>query len=255
MAKVWFRSRVVKTLAICMSASTLLTGIVSSHALADTKRHPGADTAAPFDNSSALDQQIALEDTAESDVQNQSEFVIAAVRTQLSDLDRFPLFLPSNRGTVAAASDQLSSRRLSRPSLFWIQDQVGARYGSDRLVERWQAYQVNDANGTSLSYVDAIVNERIWDLLTYFERYAFIEQFGTAAQDYGYHLRVFHTGDAANADEARATGNPELVTLRGAHVCSFDQTALSPNAVDSAALPCAVVFDSLSRRQRSTLSN
>ncbi len=245
MTKAWFTSKVVKVWAIGSSAIALLTGTLSSNAIAITQSSPSTD------------QTVSqLEDLTESNARTQSEFVIAAVRTQLSDLERFPMFLPSSRGTVVSASDQLSPRRLSRPSLFWIQDQVGARYGSDRLIERWQAYQVKDADGTSLNYVDAIVNERIWGLLTYFERYALIEQFGTAAQDYGYHLRVFHTGDAANADEARTSRNPDLVTLRGAHVCSFDQGAPRPNTAAPGMLPCAVVFDSLSRRrQRSILSN
>jgi len=213
-----------------------------------------AVTDSPTDNEQVVSP---LEETVESSADdNQSAFEIAALRTQLSDLDHFPLFLPSNRGTLVSASNQLSPRQLSRPSLFWIQDQMGARYGSDRLVDQWQAYQVKDVTGTSLNYVDAIVNERIWDLLTYFERYAFMEQFGTAAQDYGYHLRVFHTGDAANADEARTTGNTELVTLRGAHVCSFGQSVVLPGTTPSETLPCAVVFDSLSRaRRRSILSD
>lgn len=245
MAKVWDKSRFVKSLTICSSIVGALLSIFSSGALAVSD--------GPTDNEQVVSQ---LEETVESSVDdNQSEFAIAAVRTQLSDLDRFPLFLPSSRGTLVSASNQLSPRRLSRPSLFWIQDQMGARYGSDRLVDQWQAYQVNDATGTSLNYVDAVVNERIWDLLTYFERYAFMEQFGTAAQDYGYHLRVFHTGDAANAEEARTSGNAELVALRGAHVCSFGQSA-SSGATPSETLPCAVVFDSLSRpRRRSILAD
>ncbi len=246
MANVWCRSRFVKVLTACGSAVTLLGGF-SSGAIAAMNDSPAGKT-----------QTVSqLEETVESLMDdNQSELVIAAIRTQLSDLDRLPLFLPSSRGTLVSASNQLSPRRLSRPSLFWIQDQMGARYGSDRLVDQWQAYQVNDATGTRLNYVDAIVNERIWDLLTYFERYAFMEQFGTAAQDYGYHLRVFHTGDAANADEARTSGNAELVALRGAHVCSFEQSVAISGVTPSEALPCAVVFDSLSRpRRRSILAD
>ena len=246
MTDIWKGSRFVKSLTVCVSIVGALLGGLGSGALAVSDDLT--------DNEEAASR---LEEPVESSVEaDQSELVIAAVRTQLSDLDRFPLFLPSSRGTLVSASSQLSPRRQSRPSLFWIQDQMGARYGSDRLVDQWQAYQVKDATGTSLNYVDAIVNERIWDLLTYFERYAFMEQFGTAAQDYGYHLRVFHTGDAANADEAQATGNAELVTLRGAHVCSFGQSVLLPSTISSETLPCAVVFDSLSRaRRRSILSD
>lgn len=252
MANVWSTARFRKTVIICgFALSSVLIGSSVSSALATT------------DISVEDNQQLEEPNRVISQVENstggnasdQSEFVIAAVRTLLSDLEQFPLFLPETSGTLVTASDQLSSKRQSQPSLFWIQDQVSARYGSDRLVTGWRAYRVNNADGTSLNYVDAIVNERIWDFLNYFERYAFIEQFGTAAQDYGYHLRVFHTGDAANASEARTSNTPGLVTLRGAHICSFGPSPL-PTVGSSEALPCAVIFDALSRRrQRSILSN
>lgn len=182
---------------------------------------------------------------------NQSTLVMAAVRSQLSDLSRFPLFSPS--GALEASSSQVSPITLSQPSLFWAQDQVGARYGSDRLVEQWRAYQINDENGRPLNYVDAVVNERIWNLLTYFERYAVISQLGTAAKDYGYNLRVFHTGDAANADESRTAGNVDLVALRGAYVCNFDQAARSVGADGLTTPPCEVVYNALSRRRRRSI--
>ena len=138
-----------------------------------------------------------------------------------------------------------------------MRDQVSERYGSDRLVDHWRAYQVDDGP----NYVDIIVNEQIWSLLNYFERYAFVSQFGTAAEDYGYSVRVFHTGDAAAVNDVRANRRPSEgtsssasrtfssragVVLRGGHFCDFSQAAgqLSPSVV--AKLPCTIVLDDAS---------
>jgi hypothetical protein len=154
---------------------------------------------------------------------------LVETRAQLSDLERFPLFLPESQGTLMSASDRLSPVQISQPSLAWIQDQLGDRYGSDRLIEQWQAYRVSGPNGESLRYVDAIVNERIWSLLSDFERYGVILQFGTETKGYGYHLRVFHSGDAANVSDAMIAGNDGLIVLRGAYLCDFEQNDLKQN--------------------------
>ena len=177
---------------------------------------------------------------------------LAAVRSQLSNLNRFPLFLPASQGTLVAASNQLSPLRMSQPSLVWIEDQLSDRYGSDRLIGQWQAYQV--PNGPN--YVDVIVNEPIWNLLNYFERYSFILKFGTAAKDYGYHLRVFHSGDALSsielmdssgvASRSSRASSAGLVVLRGAYFCSFSDQ--SPPAEVADAVPCVVALDESSRR-------
>lgn len=191
----------------------------------------------------------------------------SAVQAQLSDLGQFPLLLPAAQGTLVAADDRLSPVRFSQPSLTWMRDQVSARYGSDRLIEHWRAYQVD--NGPN--YVDIIVNEQIWSLLNYFERYAFVSQFGTAAEDYGYSVRVFHTGDVAAVNDVRANRRASEgtsrsasrifssragVVLRGGHFCDFSQAAgqLSPSVV--AKLPCTIVLDdaSSSRIRRPNLS-
>lgn len=177
---------------------------------------------------------------------------LAEVRFQLSDLERFPLFLPASQGTLVAASNQVSPLQISQPSLIWVQDQLSDRYGSDRLIGQWQAYQI--PNG--LNYVDVIVSEPIWNLLNYFERYAFILKFGTAARDYGYNLRLFHSGDAANSTEMAASraissrvsrrSPAGLVVLRGAHFCRFGNRA--PGADATATPPCNVVLDESSQR-------
>jgi len=190
-----------------------------------------------------------------------------AARSQLTNLDALPLFLPPSVGQLVAASDQLSSTDISKPSLSWIRDQVGKRYGSDRLVTQWHAYRVSFLLAPSvagpLDYVDVIVDEQIWGLLSYFERYAFIAQFGTVAKEYGYHLRVFHTGDVFNYSDQQSSDSDRLVILRGAHVCSFQPASFSATTpvesdveapttenLDSAAeLPCEIVFSGASRHE------
>lgn len=175
-------------------------------------------------------------------------------RAKLSDLDAFPLFLPASVGQLVASSEQLSPTDMSEPSLSWIRDQVGHRYGSDRLVTQWQAYQLDAQSRDALFYVDVVVDEQFWGLLSYFERYAFMTQFGGVAQQYGYHLRVFHSGDVINHNDAQSSGSSRLVVLRGAHVCNFQQAPasaplpLTPEA--ASAIPCAVVFDEANRGGR-----
>ena len=187
-----------------------------------------------------------------------SRLSMEEARSQLLDLTRFPLSLPPASGTLSASSDRLSPTEISKPSLTWIQEQVGERYGSDRLVAQWQAYQGNSSD--ALSYVDVIVDEQIWDLLSYFERYAFIAQFGVAAKQYGYHLRVFHSGDVLNYRDAQNAGSSRPILLRGAHVCGFANVPVSTSVpvdwpidwpIDPGAasdIPCEIVLNEASRR-------
>ncbi len=176
-----------------------------------------------------------------------------AIQNQLSNLDQFPLSLSAAQGTIVAADDRLSPVRFSQPSLSWTRDQVGDRYGSDRLVEQWQAYRVEGGP----NYVDVIVNEQIWSLLNYFERYAFVLQFGTAAEDNGYSVRVFHTGDVAAVNDIRASRVRSRAggVLRGGHFCDFSQVALPLSLSAEAKLPCTIVLDdsSSSRIRRPAL--
>lgn len=175
---------------------------------------------------------------------------LVTVEAQLSDLTRFPLFLPADQGTLMAASDRLSLTQISQPSLVWIQDQLGDRYGSDRLVDQWRAYRATGDNGESINYVDVIVNQRIWDLLSYFERYGFIAQFGTSAKSYGYQLRVFNTSDAANASDPRNSGSAGFVLLRGAYICDFSQVSQPPSVGAAANIRCEVTSDTFGGRDR-----
>jgi len=82
----------------------------------------------------------------------------------------------------------INQSELTEPSLWWIRDQIAAqdKYGR-RLVGSWLACEgKNEPNR-----VDVIVNAQLWSLLDFFDRYEFIEKFGTATTGFGYNLRVF----------------------------------------------------------------
>lgn len=162
---------------------------------------------------------------------------IADIRSRLTNLEALPLFLPAEKGTLESADDRLSSTQLSRPSFAWIRDQVAVRYASPtisaEIVNQWQAYTTNEG----FQYVDVIVNESHWEQLNYLRQYGFAVQFGEVARSYGYQLRIFHTGDAANRNDVlssealsveNSNGNivGSSVRLRGAYFCT-DSTALS----------------------------
>lgn len=158
------------------------------------------------------------------------------VRSRLFDLDQLPLFLPASKGTLITSSNQASPTQPSRPSLFRIQDQLGSRYNDNDLVAQWQVYETF----SGIRYVDVVVNESGWSQLAYFRQYAFALQLGNQLRTEGYHLRIFHTGDADSRNEIIDSAREGISTaarrarrrtsfLRGAHICDFQ---VAPPASD-----------------------
>lgn len=90
---------------------------------------------------------------------------------------------------IAGITDtNIQQTELTEPSLWWIRDQLAAqnKYG-DRLVNGWLACPgIEEPNR-----VDVVVNAQLWSSLDFFDRYEFIQKFGTATTGYGYNLRVF----------------------------------------------------------------
>lgn len=115
---------------------------------------------------------------------------------------------------------------LTEPSLWWIRDQIAAqnKYGR-RLIDSWLAC----GGKGEPNRVDVMVNDQIWSLLDFFDRYEFIEKFGNATAGYGYNLRVF---------------NPQGEML-AAYTCNFN-TDVAAKQLDSGAISCAS-FDRLAR--------
>jgi hypothetical protein len=85
-------------------------------------------------------------------------------------------------------SKTICQNSITIPSLWWLEEQY--RQLNGKLVNTWLAYP--NAIGTSRR-VDLVVNQQVWSLLDYLERYKFIDWFGTTARDYGFSTRVFNS--------------------------------------------------------------
>ena len=59
----------------------------------------------------------------------------------------------------------------------------------NKLLDNWIAYP---PSGKEPARVDLVVNQQIWSLLDYFERYNFVNQMGSLARSYNYNVRVFN---------------------------------------------------------------
>lgn len=97
------------------------------------------------------------------------------------------LFRPNSDRPLPAnivTSRDVSQVGLTLPSLWWAQQQYGGR-----LLENWAAFP---AVGSAPPRVDVAVNEQVWGIYDYIERYSFVSRFGTEAQSYGYVTRVFN---------------------------------------------------------------
>jgi hypothetical protein len=119
-------------------------------------------------------------------------------------------------GSLSSNSRQASPDTMTMPSLWWNRDLLSPQLGGRRLVQSWISYQIKDS-GTAV--IDAIVNPQMWAVLTYNERFAVLNQFGTAARDFGYNLRFFQ-------------GNTRNYRLVGLYACDFE-----PSPIPTATLP------------------
>ncbi|MTJ06332.1 hypothetical protein [Anabaena sp. UHCC 0204] len=73
--------------------------------------------------------------------------------------------------------------KLTVPSLWWAKEN-----SENKLLSNWIAYPKSE---TESPRVDLIVNQQIWSLLDYLERYVFVNQLGNLASNSGYNIRVF----------------------------------------------------------------
>lgn len=153
-----------------------------------------------------------------------------------------------------------SATSFTLPSLWWIHQSLTARFDGDResaptqdnapnidnrdaneapplppVIDTWIAYR---GSAQEPRRVDLVINNRIWNQLSYLERYTLVQQFGTSTQEFGYNLRVF-SGD-------------QPVSF---YVCDFNlapsSTALSsaqdlPRA-ENLEVPCLIVLSPVGR--------
>jgi hypothetical protein len=99
--------------------------------------------------------------------------------------------LANPQGSVKTA-DTINQSRLTNPSLWWVKEN-----SENKLLDNWIAYQPTDKVP---GRIDIIVNQQIWSLLDYLERYDFVNSVGTVARNsrvsnsskYGYNVRFFN---------------------------------------------------------------
>lgn len=108
-------------------------------------------------------------------------------------------------GSLSSNSRRASAESMTLPSLWWNRDSLTSHLGGRRLVNSWISYQIEDS-GTAV--VDMVINPQIWSVLTYNERFAVLNQFGTAARDFGYSVRFFE-------------GNSRNYRMAGLYACDF----------------------------------
>ncbi|QIR39944.1 hypothetical protein HCG51_26710 [Tolypothrix sp. PCC 7910] len=91
--------------------------------------------------------------------------------------------LTKPKGSVITGNT-INQGNLTVPSLWW------AKVSSEnKLLDNWIAYPPSQKEAAR---VDLVVNQQIWSLLDYLERYDFVNRLGTAARKDNYNLRVFN---------------------------------------------------------------
>lgn len=114
----------------------------------------------------------------------------------------------------------VSEAGLTLPSLWWAQQLYGGR-----LLEHWVAFPSQEGLPPR---VDLVVNEQVWSIYGYLERYTFVNRLGMEAQDYGYVTRVFDRGG----------------DLLSAYVCGYE--AIASNEIQLQE-NCSILLDALGR--------
>jgi hypothetical protein len=91
--------------------------------------------------------------------------------------------LTQPNGTVVTANT-IDPEGLTTPSLWWEKEN-----SENKLLDNWIAYPVSE---NEPGRVDLIVNQQIWSLLDYLDRYDFVNRLGNSARTDGYNVRVFN---------------------------------------------------------------
>ncbi|TVP62773.1 MAG: hypothetical protein EA342_18745 [Leptolyngbya sp. LCM1.Bin17] len=92
-------------------------------------------------------------------------------------------------GSISSDSRHASAEAMTLPSMWWNRDSLTPQLGGRRLVMSWISYKI-DNSGRQV--IDVMVNPQIWAALSFNERFAVLNQFGTSARSFDYDLRFFH---------------------------------------------------------------
>ncbi|WP_427158963.1 hypothetical protein ACQFX9_23680 [Aliinostoc sp. HNIBRCY26] len=110
----------------------------------------------------------------------------AIAQTGIPQPSQVPLnlqLLNNPQGNVITANT-IKLTELTTPSL-WLAQEIS----QNKLLDNWIAYP---GNQTESNRVDLVVNQQIWSLLDYVERYEFVNRLGSAARKDNYNMRVFN---------------------------------------------------------------
>ncbi len=94
----------------------------------------------------------------------------------------------TQKGTL---STTISQTNLANPSLWWTRDEIAAQaqYGK-KLLDRWIACDTAEGQPDR---VDFLVNQQLWSLLDYLDRYEIVSRLGLAASEKNYNVRVYNS--------------------------------------------------------------
>ncbi|NDJ22446.1 hypothetical protein GS682_12535 [Nostoc sp. B(2019)] len=81
-------------------------------------------------------------------------------------------------------ANTINLEKIATPSLWWAKEN-----SENKLLDNWIAYP---ASAKEPARADLIVNQQIWSLLDYLERYDFVNRLGSVARKDGYNVRVFN---------------------------------------------------------------
>lgn len=147
-----------------------------------------------------------------------------------------------------------SAEAMTLPSMWWTRDSIPQRLGRHRLVDSWVSYTIL---GTEVRVVDVMISGQFWRALTMPQRYGVLTQFGTSAQEFGYHLRFFQNNgysarmigfyacDASNSPGATdlllASSPACLVTVDQPRIQGLQQALRTPPAIQTVSNPSALL--------------
>jgi hypothetical protein len=81
-------------------------------------------------------------------------------------------------------ANTIQAEKLTVPSLWRVKENT-----ENKLLDNWLAFPASEQEPAR---VDLLVNQQMWSLLDYLERYDFVNRLGSAVRQDNYNLRVFN---------------------------------------------------------------
>lgn len=202
-------------------------------------------------NAMGLDRGSKPQDTQNDAVHDQPAQKQNWLMLSLASLSVVWLMTGSFSRSLAAEMLQVqpSATEFTVPSLWWVKDQFTAKEPSiNKLVQSWSA---SPSAGLAPGRVDYKVNRQLWSLLDYLERYTFLNDFGAAAKDFGYNIRILDGQDATLAAYTCDFSTIDLEELRRMRSqptssASSTRTEIADASLNKQleSLPCEIVLES-----------